>query len=404
MKESEVRTGEAVAVLDPRAVALLALAAFVSSATLRALDPLVPVIADELATSVGRVGLVVTAFSLAYGLCQAVWGPIGDRFGKFRVVTLACLLSALTVGAAALAGSLAGLAALRLLSGITAAAIIPLAMAFIGDHVPYEQRQATLARFMTGQIMGLIGGQVIGGIVGDLLGWRAVFVVLAALFLGPGLLLGLELRSSRLPAPVLGPGLRPRQLLFAYARLLSRRWPRAVLLTVFIEGLLFFGAFAYVGTHLHVTHGVTVATAGGLLATFGLGGIAYALNVGFLVRRLGERGLAVVGGACLAAGYLWLAVAPTAWLATPAIAVLGLGFYMLHATLQTNATQMAPEARGLAVSAFASCFFIGQAVGAGLGGLIADRAGLAPLFLLAGPALLALALVFARALGSRPER
>ena len=404
MKESEVRTGHAVAVLDPRAVALLALAAFVSSATLRALDPLVPVIASEFATSAGQVGLVVTTFSLAYGLCQAVWGPIGDRFGKFRVVTLACLLSALTVGAAALAGSLAGLAALRLLSGITAAAIIPLAMAFIGDHVPYEQRQATLARFMTGQIMGLIGGQVIGGIIGDLYGWRAVFVALATLFLIPGLLLGLELRSSRLPAPVLGPGLRPRQLLFAYARLLSRRWPRTVLLTVFIEGLLFFGAFAYVGTHLHVTHGVAVATAGGLLATFGLGGIAYALNVGFLVRRLGERGLAVVGGACLAAGYLWLAVAPTAWLATPAIAVLGLGFYMLHATLQTNATQMAPEARGLAVSAFASCFFIGQAVGAGLGGLIADRAGLAPLFLLAGPALLALALVFARALGSRPER
>ncbi len=72
------------------------------------------------------------------------------------------------------AGSLATLAGLRLLSGVTAAAIIPLSMAFIGDHVAYEQRQATLARFMSGQILGLIGGQVIGGIVGDLLGWRGL--------------------------------------------------------------------------------------------------------------------------------------------------------------------------------------------------------------------------------------
>jgi predicted MFS family arabinose efflux permease len=404
MRESEVRSAETAAMLDPRAVALLALAAFVSSATLRALDPLVPVIATEFATSTGQVGLVVTTFSLAYGLCQAVWGPVGDRFGKFKVVTIACLLSALTAGAAALAHSLGGLAVLRLLSGVTAAAIIPLSMAFIGDHVPYEQRQTTLARFMTGQIMGLIGGQVIGGIVGDFFGWRAVFVTLAVLFLVPGFLLWLELRSSRLPAPVLRPGMRPGQLLLAYARLASRPWPRTVLLTVFVEGLLFFGAFAYVGAHLHVTHGVELATAGALLASFGVGGILYALNVRRLVRRLGERGLVVAGGTCLAGGYLWLGLAPSAWLATPAIAVLGLGFYMLHATLQTNATQMAPEARGLAVSGFASCFFIGQGVGAWLGGTIVDHAGLAPLFLLAGPALLALAFFFAHRLHTRPER
>ena len=88
------------------------------------------------------------------------------------------------------------LAALRLVSGVTAAAIIPLAMAFIGDHVAYEQRQATLARFIAGQILGLIGGQIIGGIVGDLLGWRAVFLVLGGMFLLAGLLLWRELRAG----------------------------------------------------------------------------------------------------------------------------------------------------------------------------------------------------------------
>jgi len=156
------------AALPTRPIALLSLAAFVSAATVRAVDPLVPAIAGEYATTPGAVGLTVTAFTLAYGACQLFWGPVGDRYGKYRVIALACLLSALTAGAAAFAGSLPALAALRLVSGVTAAAIIPLSMAFIGDHVAYERRQATLARFMAGQILGLIGGQVIGGIVVDL--------------------------------------------------------------------------------------------------------------------------------------------------------------------------------------------------------------------------------------------
>jgi predicted MFS family arabinose efflux permease len=396
-----VQEQEAAAIAG-RSVMALAMAAFASSAIARTIDPLVPAIAGEFATTPGRVGLVVTAFTLAYGFCQAVWGPIGDRLGKYRVVTAACLASALTAGAAMLASSLAGLAALRLLSGVTASAIIPLAMAFIGDHVAYERRQATLARFMMGQILGLVGGQVIGGLMGGLLGWRATFGVLALLFLLPGLLLWRELRSGRLPPPVLARPASPGELALAYTRLLARPWPRAVLLTVFAEGLLFFGAFAYAGTHLHDAFGLDLATVGAVLATFGLGGLLYALNVATLVRRLGERGLARAGGSCLAAGFLALGLAPSAWLAPPAIGVLGLGFYLLHATLQTNATQMAPEARGLAVSAFASCFFLGQGVGAWLGGLVADRAGPPALLAAAGPMLLVLALFFAHRLSRRP--
>jgi YNFM family putative membrane transporter len=122
--------------------------------------------------------------------------------------------------------------------------------------VAYEQRQATLARFMSGQILGLIGGQVIGGIVGGLLGWRAVFLVLATLFLLPGLLLWRELQSGRLPPPALGAATRPGQLAMAYLGLLRRPWTRTVLLTVLVEGLLFFGAFAYVGTALRLAYGL----------------------------------------------------------------------------------------------------------------------------------------------------
>jgi predicted MFS family arabinose efflux permease len=285
---------------------------------------------------------------------------------------------------------------------MTAAALIPLAMAFIGDHVPYADRQPVIARFLSGQILGLVSGQVFGGVFGDTVGWRGVFVLLGLLYLLVGLLLVVELRSTRLPPPLLGPAGSPGQLAAGFIRLLGRRWPRTVLLTVFIEGMLFFGAFAFVGATLNHAYGFGYTRVGLYLAAFGVGGLAFAATVRTLVDRLKERGLALVGGALIGASFLVLALTPPSLLLPLVIFLLGLGFYMLHNTLQTNATQMAPEARGLAVSTFASCFFLGQAVGAWLAGIVVDQAGFSPLFTIAGPAVLLTALLFARALQRRP--
>jgi MFS transporter, YNFM family, putative membrane transport protein len=119
------------------------------------------------------------------------------------------------------------------------------------------------------------------------------------------------------------------------------------------------------------------------------------------VQALGERGLALCGGVAMAGAFVAVASGSLAVMA-PAIALLGLGLHMLHNTLQTNATQMAPEARGLAVSTFANVLFIGQAAGVWLAGLVIDRIGFAPVFIAAGAALLVVGLTFALMLGSRP--
>jgi predicted MFS family arabinose efflux permease len=71
---------------------------------------------------------------------------------------------------------------------------------------------------------------------------------------------------------------------------------------------------------------------------------------------------------------------------------------MLHNTLQTNATQMAPEARGLAVSCFATAFFLGQSSGVSVAAPAFDYAGAGPLFVGSGLILLALGVAFRFAL------
>lgn len=384
-----------------RPMVVLSAAAFASIATMRVADPLIPQIAQELDVSFGDASVITTAFAISYGLCQLVWGALGDRFGKYRLVALMTLLSAVTVALAGFADSLAALGAARLLSGATAAAIVPLALAFIGDHVPYEQRQTVLGRFLTGTILGIIAGQVAGGVLGDLVGWRGVFFLLGAVFLLVGCLLVVELRSGRVPPPLLSEAIGPTAVIEAYLGLLRRPWARVILVTVSIEGFLFYGGFTFVGAYLRDRFALDFAIVGILLGCFGVGGLLYALMVRRLLAALGERGLAWVGAATTAFAFLVVALGGLLVMA-PAIMLMGLGMHMLHNTLQTHATQMAPGARGLAVSAFANVLFIGQAAGVWLCGLLIDDIGFAPVFIVLGGALAILGGVFAQMLGRRP--
>jgi predicted MFS family arabinose efflux permease len=108
-----------------------------------------------------------------------------------------------------------------------------------------------------------------------------------------------------------------------------------------------------------------------------------------------------LGGALLASAYVLLAAGFAWWFAPLAVTAIGLGFYALHNTLQTNATQMTPEARGTAVAIFSSAIYLGQVLGVAVGGFVFDRYSAVPLFLGSGLILLALASWFARNLTRR---
>ena len=81
------------------------------------------------------------------------------------------------------------------------------------------------------------------------------------------------------------------------------------------------------------------------------------------------------GGVLVAVSYITVAESSNWWWAMPACFLAGLGFYMLHNTLQINATQMAPERRGAAVAAFAASYFIGQSAGIAMSGFLIPSIG-----------------------------
>ncbi len=388
------------------AITALALAALASGVSMRLADALLPRLAREFEVSLGQASQVVTVFAVAYGLAQLLFGPLGDRFGKYRVIGWSCAASALTALLCALAHSHDALMAARLLAGASSSAVIPLAMAWIGDVVAYERRQPVLARFLIGQITGFAIGVWAGGYAAEHLDWRTPFYGVAVLFALAAVLLQWVRRG--LPASVVAPraaasGNLLQRTLGEFGAVLVRPWARVVLVTVFFEGACLYGPFAFIAAHLHQRFDLPLSTVGALVMLFALGSMSYALGARLLIGRLGEVVLVRTGSVFMAAALGMLAFAPTWWWAMPACAVLGLGFYMMHNTLQTHATQMAPERRGAAVATFAASLFLGQSLGVGAAGLLVGVVGTGWVLSAGGAGMLLVAWNFNRQRSTRTE-
>lgn len=384
--------------IPPGTIACLALAAFGSGLSMRVNDALLPRLAGEFGVPLGTAAQVISFFAIAYGLAQLLFGPLGDRFGKYRVIGWAAAASACTAALCALAPGFDELRWARALAGATAAAVIPLSMAWIGDTVPYAQRQPVLARFLIGQIVGLTSGVWLGGFAADHLSWRAPYVAIALLYgLTAAALLAFNRRLPPEAKPMhQGDGSPLRRTAKDFAAVVAKPWARTVMALVFCEGLFLYGPFAFIPSHMHLRFGLSLSAAGALVMLFGVGGFLFAIQSARLVARLGERGLALLGGSLMALSLLATAFAPVwAW-APVSCTVMGFGFYMLHNTLQVNGTQMAPERRGAAMACFAASFFLGQSAGVSLGGPGIEWLGTAGLMVAGAAGVLAVGWVFGR--------
>lgn len=381
---------------SPVPIGLYALAGFCTGSGMRMLDALLPLLAADLGISVAAATGVVAAFVLPYGLVQLVAGPVGDRFGKPRVATVALLGYGLAMLASAAAPDLPALVAFRAASGACGGAVIPLLMAHLGDAVAYEDRQAAIGRFSTGMVMAMLLGGPGAGVVGDLAGWRLPFVLLGLLALGVCLAMAGRIGLAAL----LARPARGTKWLSDYRTLLTSTAGRRLLAVAFCNGVCIFGgAFPFVGAFLIEQFGRSAAEAGAIVAGFGLGAFLYTRIARRLVRRFGEGRLFAAGGAGLGLGLAVLAFAP-AWQAVAALQLgLGFAFYLFHGVLQTRATEALPHARGTAVGGFALALFLGQSVGSLLFGAVLALSGYRTAFVLAAAGVLVLTWMAWRGLG-----
>jgi len=370
---------------------------FGSMASMRMCDSMLPVLATEFAVSADRAAQTISLFALAYGVFQLGSGPFGDRFGKLRVIALAAFACALGNFGACVAGNLDELRVARIFSGSAAAGIVPLTVAWIGDHSPDGERQAALARLLGATVFGMIAGQWGGAALASSWGWRAPFVSIAAVFV-----LGWFAVLSVSPSIARDTSAKQPAFVRQTRDMLRASRVRMVLLVTFVEGALAYSALAFLPTYLNTSFALPSSTAGLIASSYGVGGLLYSLSSKRVIRRFRDARLARLGGLLLAMPLLALAVSPFWWLPVPACVLAGFGFYALHNVLQSHAAQMAPHARGTAVSLFSCVLFLGQSFGIALGARSIAHASVRILFAVCALGLLVLALVFAHL--STPRR
>lgn len=341
-------------------IVLLALAAVNTGIAMRMIEPMLPRLASDFGTTVPVAASVITAFAFAQAGAQYFHGPLGDRYGKLRVVTILMGLSALAAYGSALADDLQSLIAWRFATGLFCSATMTLGMAFVSDVVSAERRQTVLARFISGTIIGQSLGPLVGGALTDLAGWRASFVALGTVFALVGAVLFVRTRGQwddgeRTRGPVLSPA--------KHLAILKLPRARAVLAAVFLEMLFFYGAFSFLGAMLKAKFDLPFTVIGILLAGFGMGGLIYIAVVPWVLARLGQRGCLLAGGLLGCFFYLAVIVVPYWPLVMAGTVGVGFSFYLVHNTLQARAAEMAPHARATGFAQFSMFWAGGQAVG-----------------------------------------
>lgn len=328
------------------------------------MDPLVTVLAADFSVAVASAALIVSAYTLPFALGQPVLGPLGDVYGRPRMLKACLWLLAAFLLAAALAPTLDLLFVARFCAGLAAGGIIPACMATIGDTYPPHKRQLAISKFVTVGLLAQIFSASISGVLAETFGWRSVMVASSSLAIVGALMATLVLRTPAAPRKTFS-----LQVAAANYAAVFRN-PKALLCytTVFLEGVALYGMLPYIAQILADDGLGGPRQAGMIIGALGVGGIAYTSILSLLLRRFSRPHFMAAGGVLMTFGPLGLAIAPSWPIMAACMGVAGFGFMLLHNSIQTEVVELAPEARQSAYSLHAFSFFTGQAIGPALFG------------------------------------
>ena len=343
-----------------RLLPILAASCFVSSMSMRLIDPVVPDIARDLGVDAASVALLASAFTFPYALGQPILGALGDSLGKALIIKISLAVLAVCLAGTALAPSLDALFVARIIGGAAGGGIIPLAFALVGDRFSFEERQIALSRVLTAVIAGQMTGSVGSGLIASYFGWRAAMMGGTGLALAA---LALTLWQLHPRTNVERPPFQPSRMFDGYGPVFANSKTVVCFTAVFIEGIVVFGLFPYIAVLLEKRGAGGLREAGFVLSGFAIGGLVYTALVRVMLSKLGLYNLIRAGAFLSGLGFVVLSPEWSWPVETAIFIAIGAGFYMIHNSLQTQATELAPDNRGSGVAAHAFFFFLGQAVG-----------------------------------------
>ncbi|MBX9760439.1 MAG: MFS transporter [Beijerinckiaceae bacterium] len=340
--------------------AVFLLCGFSAAIAIRTLDPLTVDVAADLMVPVSSVVLLASAAALPCALAQPVLGPVGDHFGKSRVLKIALWVSAASLAAGALANDLAMLALSRMLTGVAGAGLIPVAMAMVGDRYK-KARQVAIARFVASAIIGQIMGAVFAGMLADVVGWRGVMWLCCGIVMFSALAATLLLNDE--PANA-GRGRFGFQTgMDIYRRIFRNPRSWTCYSTVFATGAFTFGFLPFVAPILQMQDNGGAREAGIIIAGMAAGALVFSLALPLFLKFVSRPTLMAMGGLVGCAGFLAFSTDPHWSLQAAFFSVVGLGFFMVHNSVQAEVAEIEPDARSSCFAMHACFFYLGQTAG-----------------------------------------
>jgi MFS transporter, DHA1 family, inner membrane transport protein len=383
----------------PPFLKIVGLVVFASTLFTRAVDPVIPKIAVELAIDAKTAALLSTAYTFPYALVQPILGALSDALGKTRVMNVSLVIIAVAALISATVSDFSLLVAMRIMAGLVAGGVFPAAMALVGDLVPVRQRQVAIGRLLAIGLTGNLLGASISGVIGDLFGWRGIFVVLGLFGLIVAVSAFFAFRNVSVPTP--GP-FRLAAIPAGFRSVFADPRAKVCFSSVFIEAVFIQGLFPYVAILLIAAGETRASMAGIVIAAFGLGGVVYSLSVPILVANIRQRLLMIFGGSLAAAALAFIAFNFPWYVQTVVFMLFGFGFYLLHGSIQVHVTELSPTARGVAASLHSCFFYLGQATGPVVYGFGFDRMGETPSLLVGAAMVLFVGFACAKLLRHRP--
>jgi predicted MFS family arabinose efflux permease len=376
----------------PPALNVIALATFAASLSARALDPVLPHVADEFGVSIATAASFAAVFAFTFAIVQPVLGAAADLFGKARLMIVCLVLLGFANILGAMSTSFPLLFATRILAGIGSGGVFPVALGLTSDLVAPEKRQVAIGRTLAGAMTGNILGASASGLIGDFLGWRGVLAVLGGLVIVASVAVTTGFRGAALTRV---PRTNLSGLWHGYRTIFTNPNARICYSAVFVEGCCVLGLFPYLAAFLFELGETSLSIAGIVIAGFAVGGLFYTLTVSRFLPRLGVKGM-MIGGASLVGLQLAIVAFGPVWkIQALNLVFMGWGFYMIHGCLQVFASELSVEARATALSLHSFFFFMGQTVGPIAYGFGIQNVGKIPTMLTAAVAMIALGAVCA---------
>ncbi len=344
----------------PPALNIVTLATFSAALSGRALDPVLPHVADDFGVTIAAAASFSAVFAFTFAVIQPLIGAAADLFGKTRLMIFCLVILGLSNLVGSLASSFPLLFASRILAGIGAGGVFPVALGLASDLVSSEKRQIGISRTLAGSMTGNLLGATFSGLIGDFLGWRGVLAILGGLVVIAAIAVAAGFRGADLNNPArtsLG------ALREGYRTIFTNPNARVCYAAVFVEGCCVLGLFPFIASFLFDLGETSLSVAGIVIAGFAIGGLFYTMTVSRFLSAIGVRGMMISGAILVALQLVATAFGPAWKLQFICMLVMGWGFYMIHGCLQVFASELSVEARATALSLHSFFFFMGQTVG-----------------------------------------